>query len=198
MDEPVGRVLRASTESFSAGARAEMLNVPPFGQVVKVQPREEGRAVIYGLLYDTRIDDDPMVRQLVLADTVSEEMVRDQRMHRITPVEMSVLCIGYLSAQGVRHTLPPHPAMSLDAVHMCTSQEVRAVTERFDYFRLVLNSGMVPSEQLLAAHLLLSSETHDNEQDQYAYLVEAGREIARLLSNDLPRLDNLLRLIYPM
>ncbi len=196
-EEPIGRVLRASTVGFSAGARLSQIDQPAFGMVVKAQPRANGREMVYGLLYDIHIDDDPLVRQMVLADVASEEMIRDQRHHRITPVEMSVLAIAFRDFEGqIRHTLPPRPPLSLDPVFLCDPDETREITSRFDYFRMVLGASQVPGEQLLAASLLIAA-TALPEDDRYAFLVQAGREAARLLSSDLARLDNLLRLIYP-
>jgi hypothetical protein len=197
-DEPIGRVLSASTAGFSVGARVQQLDAPAFGMVVRAEPRSERRETVYGLLYDIHIDDDPMVKQLVLADTVSEETIRDQHHHRIVPVEMNVLAIGYRAYDGqTRHMLPPRPPLSLDPVFMCSDAEINDVLGRFDYFRMVLGNSQVPGEQLLAAVLLNVARTYP-EDEQYDFLLEAGREAARLLSNDLSRLDNLLRLIYPV
>jgi hypothetical protein len=196
-DEPIGRVLSSNTAGFSVGARVNQIDTPAFGMVVRAQPRSESREVIYGLLYDIHIDDDPMVKQLVLADTVSEETIRDQHFHRIVPVEMSILAIGYRAYDGqIRQTLPPRPPLSLDPVFLCDPAETQEVVSRFDYFRMVLGTSLVPGEQLLAANLLITAGTYP-EEEQYGFLVEAGREAARLLSNDLAKLDNLLRLIYP-
>lgn len=195
-EQPIGHVLRASTAGFSVGARVQQVDAPAFGAIVRAQPRRAGHEAVYGLLYDIHIDDDPLVRQLVLADAVSEETIRDQRHHRIVPLEMSVLAIGYLDGDVVRQALPPRPPLSLDPVYRCTPDEVRAITERFDYFRVVLGAGQLPSEQLLAATLILAAGTRD-EAEQYDFLVQAGREAARLLSAEPPRLDYLLKLIYP-
>ncbi len=196
-DQPIGHVLRASTVGFSAGAQVTQIEGPAFGMVVRAQPRLDSRDVVYGLLYDIHIDDDPLVRQLVLADAVSEETVRDQRHHRIVPLEMSVLAIGYRTYDGVvRHMLPPRPPLSLDPVFLCTAEETREITSRFDYFRVVLGASQVPGEQLLAANLMIAARTRP-ESEQYSFLVEAGREAARLLGGDLARLDYLLKLIYP-
>ena len=170
----IGHVLRASTVGFSIGARVNQIGAPAFGMLVRAQPRMDDREIVYGLLYDIHIDDDPLVRQLVLADAVSDETISDQRHHRIVPLEMSVLAIGY----------------------RCSDDEIRAVTGRFDFFRLVLNAPQVPSEQLLASTLLIAAQTLP-ENDRYDFLVEAGREAARLLGGDLSRLDYLLKLIYP-
>jgi hypothetical protein len=196
-NEPIGRVLRSSTAGFSAGARVNQLDAPAFGMLVKAEPRSSARECIYGLLYDVHIDDDPLVRQLVLADTMTDEMISDQRHNRIVPIEMSVLAIAYRDYSGViRHALPPRPPLSLDPVYMCSAEEILEVTQRFDYFRLVLSAGEVPSEQLMAANLLMAAGVRP-EGDQYGFLVMAGRELARLMSGSLEQLDYILRLIYP-
>jgi hypothetical protein len=195
-DDAIGYVLRASTVGFSLGARVAQFGKPEFGAVVRTHPRSEDRGVVYGLLYDMHIDDDPMVRQLVLADAVSEETIRDQHHHRIVPVEMSVLAIGYRTYDGaIRHALPPRPPLSLDPVFLCNPAETREVTEKLDYFRLVLNSPGVPGEDLLAANMLIAQATWP-ENERYTYLVRAGREAARLLGSDMARLEHLLNLIY--
>ena len=194
-DDPIGYVLRASTAGFSLGASVSQIGKPAFGSIVKALARGDERTVVYGLLYDMHIDDDPMVRQLVLADAVSEETIRDQHHHRIVPVEMSILSVAYRDSIGVRHSLPPRPPLSLDPVYLCNPEETREITDRFDYFRLVLANSQVPAEQLLAANLLIAAATRP-ENEQYGYLVRAGREAARLLTGDMGRLDNLLRLIY--
>jgi len=196
-DEPIAYVLRSSTSGFSAGAGLNQIDALAFGMIVKAQPGSDPREVVYGLLYDIHIDDDPLVRQLVLAEAVSEETIRDQRQHRIAPVEMSVISIGYRDLDGrVRQALPPRPPISLAPVFLCSDSESREVTRFFDYFRLVLSAPGVPSEQLLAANLVRAAQTRPADE-QYDFLIEAGREAARLLSGDMARLDNLLRLIYP-
>lgn len=196
-DEPIGRVLRSSTAGFSAGARVNQLDAPAFGMLVKAEPRRAARECIYGLLYDVHIDDDPLVQQLVLADTVTDEMISDQRHNRIVPIEMSVLAIAYRDYNGVmRHALPPRPPLSLDPVYMCSAEEILEVTQRFDYFWLVLSAGEAPAEQLMAANLLMAASVRP-EEEQYPFLVTAGRELARLMSGNLDKLDYLLRLIYP-
>jgi hypothetical protein len=172
------------------------LEGPQFGTVVKAEPRDNGRETVYGLLYDVHVDDDPLVRQLVLADAVTDETINDQRHNRIVPVEINVLTVAYRSGDDLVQALPPRPPLSLDPVFLCSEDEIRALTSRFEYFRLVLGTSEVPAEQLLAANLLIATQAQPPDA-QYDYLVAAGREAARLLSNDLPRLENLLRLIYP-
>lgn len=151
----IGRVLRASTAGFAIGCRVSQLSLPSFGSLVKAQPVEE-RESIYGLIYDMHIDDDPLVRRLVLADEPRQSVIEDQRSNRLLPIEMSVLSVGYLQNGTIAHGLPPRPPLNLDPVFLCLEQdEVRQFTEKPHYLRLILRNvgGPVPVDQLLVAHI---------------------------------------------
>ena len=93
-DLEIGRVLRASTAGFAIGCRVSQLSDPSFGSLVKAQPVDE-RESVYGLIYDMHIDDDPMVRRLVMVDEPRQSVIEDQRNNRLLPLEMSVLTVGY-------------------------------------------------------------------------------------------------------
>ncbi len=152
----IGRILRASTTGFVVGCRVGQLSIPAFGGLVKAQPVDE-REAIYGLIYNMNIDDDPLVRRLVLAENPPESVVNDQRQNRLLPIEMSVLAIGYERDELIQHGLPPRPPLNLDPVQLCTDlDDVIAFTDRLSYLRLILRTagGNVPVDQLLVAHLL--------------------------------------------
>jgi hypothetical protein len=154
MTQPIeiGRLLRAGTTGFIAGCRVNQLSVPSFGALVRA-PLGDGYQV-YGLIHDIHIDDDGLVRQLVTADGVSEEVMKDNRERRIVPVEMSVLAVGYEQDGKVHHLLPPRPPLSLDVIYLCEDKDMVRFTEKFGYFRHILNGKDVPVGEVLAAHIL--------------------------------------------
>ena len=154
----IGRVLRASTLGFAIGCRVQQLQHPAFGSLVKATPvtAVDGREVIYGLIYDMHIDDDPLVRRLVLTEKTNSEIIRDQRDNRMLPIEMSVLAVGYRHHDNIRHGLPPRPPLSLDPVTLCRERdEIVAFSDNLGYLRLILRAadGNVPVDQLLVAHI---------------------------------------------
>ena len=152
----IGRILRASTTGFAVGCRVGQLNLPAFGSLVKAQPVDE-REAIYGLIYNMNIDDDPLVRRLVLAENPPESVINDQRENRLLPIEMSVLAVGYELNGELHHGLPPRPPLNLDPVELCQDvNDVVAFTERLSYLRLILRTvgSNVPVDQLLVAHIL--------------------------------------------
>jgi len=86
----VGRVLSAGTNAFVVGCRVNQIETPSFGALVRV-PLESGYQV-YGLIHDIRIQDDGLVRQLVTAEQVSDEVVRDNRERRSCPWSCPLPC----------------------------------------------------------------------------------------------------------
>ena len=191
----VGRVLRAGTRGFAIGCAVMTPDIPAFGSFVRADGLTPGSA-IYGLIYDVSVEDDPFVRQFIGANP-PEEVVRDQRENRQVPIEVSVLAVGVRQSlnsdeETIRHCLPAQPPITLDWLYQCSDEEVRTFTTRFDYFRLVLESREVPADELLAASLRAAAAARP-EHERQAFLVEAGRELARLLANDPVRLEGLLR-----
>ncbi|MGD8464846.1 MAG: hypothetical protein PVI09_13350 [Anaerolineae bacterium] len=189
----VGRIIRSSTMQFAVGCQVLRPQVPVFGALVKVQAL--GDDEIYGLIHDVRIEDDPFVRQMATTESLRPEIIEDQRRNRQVPIEVAVLVAGYRHNGAIYHRLPPQPPLSLDVIHTCDGDELVAFTECFDYFRLVLDSRDVPADELLAANLRYAAAARDDGAGQF--MLEAGRELARLLSFDLARLDALLRRIRP-
>jgi hypothetical protein len=193
MEIPVGRIVRSSTTRFAVGCQVLRPQVPAFGSLVKV--RALGDNQVYGLIYDVRMEDDPFVRQMATADDLRPEYVEDQRRNRQVPIEVGVLVVGYRSDGEIQHRLPPQPPLSLDVIHTCGADELVAFTRQFDYFRLVLGISDVPVDELLAANLRAAAQARGDAGPDF--LVDAGRELARLLAADLLRVDALLRRLRP-
>jgi hypothetical protein len=185
----VGRVLRAGTRGFAIGCAVMQPDIPAFGSFVRAEGLAPGSA-IYGLIYDVNVEDDPFVRQFISANP-PEEVVRDQRENRQVPIEVSVLAVGCRDGRGIRHCLPAQPPVTLDWLYQCNDEEIQDFTAHFDYFRLVLEAREVPVDELVAASLRVATAARQ-EHEREPFLVEAGRELARLLASDPVRLEGLL------
>jgi hypothetical protein len=187
----IGRLLRSGTTGFVVGCRVTQLDAPSFGALVRV-PLEEGYQV-FGLIYDIHIDDDGLVRQLITAEEVPDEVLRDNRQNRNVPVEIAVLALGYEEDGRITHLLPPRPPLSLDAIYLCTSEEVVRFTGagRFGYFRHILRDQDKPVEELLAAHLM-EARTAQMEAGHSDWYEQAVQELITLMRDDYQRLINVL------
>ena len=193
----IGRLLRASNTGCVVGCRVSQINAPTFGGLVRipaaVPTNGAGYDQIFGLVYDIHIDDDGLVRQLVTADGISDDVIQDNRVNRNVPVEISVLFVGYQKGAKVYHLLPPRPPLTLDAIYTCGAPDICGFTSngRFGYFRHILRAADLPVSELLAAHLLQVSEFQAGQGNQ-AWINAATRELITLLRDDYPTLMSVL------
>ncbi len=195
----IGRLLRAGTAGCVIGCRVQQVNAPAFGGMVRI-PLEDG-VQVYGLVHDIHIDDDGLVRQLVTAPNVSDDVILDNRHNRNVPLEMSVIFIGYEKGGLVSHLLPPRPPLSLDAIYVCEQDEIARFSGsgRFGYFRHVLRDPELPIGELLAAHLQQAQIAHA-QSGRKDWLRAATQELIILLRDDYPTLMTVLSTvseIYP-
>lgn len=186
-------VLRSSMAGFTAGCIALQQEAPHFGDLVKIQ---QDSFQSLGLIYDVKVNDDLVVRQLILANMLEPELVLDQRENRLAPIEINVLMVGWRADQKMSRGLPPQPPVCLDMVTICDETELRIFSADLTYLRLVLNASGVPADELLATHLKRAAGCRAIEA-RYPFLLSAGRELAYLLSADLIRLDSILKRIRP-
>lgn len=193
-ERQIGRVLRSTTAGYTVGCReltAEQGRpMPEFGQLVKAQMLNGD--TIYGLIYCVTIEDDAFVRQLVAAGVEEAEFIEDQRQRRQVPVVVDVLTVGYGRGDAMIHRLPPQPPRTLDPIFACGGAEFVRFTAEPDWLRIVLAAQDAPVDQLIGAALRAAAEARPADQRQ-PYKVAAGRELARLLSLDIARLDGILR-----
>jgi hypothetical protein len=186
----VGRVLRAGVQGFVVGCELKQPDIPPFGSFVRANGITPGSA-IFGLVYNVSLEDDLFARHFVGRD-IDEGVIRDERENRQIPVEVSILAVGCAEGEVIRQCLPPHPPVTLDWLYQCVEEEVRAFTARLDYFRLVLDARQTPVDELLATSVRAAAAARP-EEERETFLVDAGRELARLLAGDPLRLEGLLR-----
>jgi hypothetical protein len=184
----IGRLLRAGTSGFVFGCRVDQMDAPVLGGLVRVPQEREGLQV-YGIIYDIHIDDDGLVRQLVTAEGVDDNVIADNRVNRNIPLEVSVLAVGYRQDGRIYHLLPPHPPLSLDVIYLCEPKELCEFTSagRFGYFRHLLRAKDLPVGEILAAHLKLASAAQCGSGDPH-WSSLATRELITLLRDDYPAL----------
>lgn len=183
----IGRLLRAATTGCVVGCKVSQISLPVFGGMVRIPIDDQSQ--VYGLIYDIHIDDDGLVRQLVTAADVPEDVILDNRQNRNVPVEISVLFAGYQQGNEIFHLLPPRPPLTLDVIYPCDPADLRRFTGagRFGYFRHVLHAKDLPVGELLAAHLRLAADAHAAAGNS-TWASQATQELITLLRDDYPTL----------
>ncbi len=187
----IGRVTRCSTLGFVGAVRLPEPELPSFGLFCQVEA-QRGQSHVIGVVYDISVEDDAFARQLATAESLTPEQLQDTQANRQVPIEFSALAVGYRNGDEVHHSLPPQPPATLAEIRPLTPQEVRQFTERLDFLSLILAAPEVPADSLLAAVLQQAAAARP-EGERRRFLIEAGRECARLLGHDLARLETIVR-----
>ena len=185
----VGYILRSDSKGFVTGSPVSQKDIPDFGSLVSAPLEDTMRS--YGLIYDIRVLDDGLVRQLVTAGNVTQEVIRDNRERRIVPLELSVLSVGYEKQNHISHLLPPRPPLSLDLIQLCDDKDLTRFvgSGSFGYFRHILQAQDIPIADLLAAHIRQVSSVHPDS----TWVENACHELITLLRDDYPALMSVLR-----
>ncbi len=190
MGQEIGRVIQANTTQFTAGCRTLLHDIPSFGDFVRVLTQDG--SIVYGFIYNVSIQSDSPVRQLIAAQELPEEYIKDQIENRLLPVEFSVVVVGYKRQDRIRQELPPQPPMPFSLVERCSDEEVREFAQSgFDFLRTILNIPGIPSDDLITVALRRMASCLGRES--HYFLLDAGRELTKLLYKDTTRLESLLR-----
>ena len=187
----IGRVTRCSTRGFVGAVRLPEPDVPSFGSFCWTEA-QHGHSQVIGLIYDISIEDDEFARQMATTESLSPEQFSDHQYNRQVPVEFSALAIGYQRDDQFHYNLPPQPPLTLTPIHALTPAERMAFTQRLDFIPLILSTPNLPVDNLLTAALRLAARDRSGV-DRRRFLLQAGRESARLLDRDLSRLHVVLR-----
>lgn len=187
---PIGRLLRSSISGCVVGCRLAQQGTPTFGQMVLIPVDDQTR--VYGLVYDIHIDDDGLVRQLITANSISEEVIEDNRQNRNVPLEMSVIFVGHQANGHISHLLPPRPPLTLDSIFPCSEEELARFTSygNMGYLRHLLRSQDLPVAELLAVHLRSALAAHHVEGSTWAS--GAVETVIAMLKDDYPQLMDVL------
>jgi hypothetical protein len=187
---PIGRLLRSSIQGCVVGCKLNEETTPHFGQMLLI-PLDD-LTQVYGLVYDIHIDDDGLVRQLVTANNISEEVIEDNRRNRNVPLEMSVLFLGYEKDGVIFHLLPERPPLTLDSIYPCPAEYLARFTPagKTGYLRHVLQAQDLPLAELLAVHLREAIAAHQVEGSDWA--AHAIESVVAMLKDDYPQLMHVL------
>ena len=185
----IGEVIEASTRGFMAQCYC-LYDAPQLGSLV----RTAGDAPVYGVVYDVSTHSiDPGRRPIAMGeDEETEEGVyqSNPQLAQLLRTEVSVLAVGH-DADGLTWPgLPPSPPRIHAFVYRCSNQEAVHFTSDLGFLPLLLDGGMPAADQVTATFLKTASQAHEDGQ---AFLLKAGRELASLLSGQMPRLNTILR-----
>lgn len=187
-DAEIGEVIGSSNTELIAES-ALLHDSPPFGSFIKIQSRETIYAVVFNA-YTHSLEPN----RLAIAYHRSEQELRDEQpqIFELLKTKFEAVIIGYESDGVIRHHLPPQPPRLHSFVYACQPIEVRRLTSQFKFFRFLLGVEKAPRDELIAGTIRAANTVRKGER---AFLVQAGKELLRLIGDDYEMLASILQRI---
>jgi hypothetical protein len=189
-DNAVGQVVRADIAGFTAGW--PLHQTPPLGSLLKVD--EAG--TIYAVVCNARtesIDGRPPVARVSGETDLESYLEKHPHLRHLLQTTCDAVVVGHRDGAQVRHYLPSAPAPLFAPVRVCSPEETARFSQELDFLRLLLASP-THADEMTAACLRRAAAAH---ADGRAFLVQAGKELARLLGAEPQRLTSILRGVRP-
>jgi hypothetical protein len=194
LSDKIGEVIEASTGQFVAECY-ELHTPPPLGSLIKTS---DGDVEIYGVVYNAATESiEPNRRPIARGrDEDTEENIYRQhpQLSKLLRTTFDTLVVGHSKSEATSplHYLPPRPPRVHSFVYLCEQDEVCRFTQSLDFLPILLGTRAEAVDEIVAACLRQASCAHD---DQRAFLVRSGKELAILLGAELNRLNAILRRI---
>jgi len=182
----IGEVVEAATTQLVV--QASRLHMPPaFGSLVKT---ESDQLITFGVVCEAQTVSLEPNRRPTAYGLREDELQREQpQIFSLLKTEFKVLLIGHQADDVIYGYLPPQPPRIHAFVEECSALEVARVTGNFNYLH-TLAASPVGSDELIAACLRQAAGAHPVPRQ---YLIEAGKELIRLLKDDIDRFNAILR-----
>jgi hypothetical protein len=194
LSDKIGEVIEASTGEFVAECY-ELHTPPPLGSLVRTT---DGEIDIYGVVCNASTEGIEPGRRPVARgrEEADEESIyrRHPQLSRLLRTTFDMLVIGHGEAGDINHYHPPRPPRVHSFVFLCEQDEVRRFTQSLDFLTILLDAKNGSLDETISACLRRASSAHE---DNRAFLVRAGKELAVNLSGELNRLNAILRRIKP-
>ncbi len=188
----IGEVIEARTGEFVAECY-ELHTPPPLGGLVRTT---DGEVEIYGVVCNASTESiDPGRRPLARGREESEEgniYRQHPQLSRLLRTTFDTLVIGHGQGDALHHYLPPRPPRVHSFVYLCEGDEVCRFTRSLDFLAILLSARVASVDEVVSACLRQAAGAHDDER---AFLVRVGKELAVLLGGELNRLNAILRRI---
>jgi len=186
----IGQVVEADIAGFTAGC--PLHQTPPLGSLLKVA---EGNT-IFAVVCDARtesIDGRPPVARLSGETDLESYLEKHPHLRHLLQTKCEAVVVGHQDGAQVHHYLPSAPAPLFAPVRLCPDEETARFSQELDFLKLLLASP-THSDEMTAACLRRAAAAH---ADRRAFLVRAGKELARLLGAEPQRLTSILRRVRP-
>ena len=189
----LGEVVEASSTEFLVHCYG-LYESAPLGALVKT----DGAGSVLGIVHEVATTSiDPGRHPMAMGaeeETVESIYQSNPQLGRLYSTRFRSLLVGHRSNGDLLRYLAPTPPRIHDHVYRCDGDEIAEFCSSLDFLPTLLNAPVPTQDEVVAAFLRAAAASHPRGED---FRVRAGKELARLLGGQLPRLNTLLKRLSP-
>ena len=183
----MGEIVESSAYKFVVESY-NLFQVPPLGSLVKT-----GTPKIYAITHAASTGATDPGRPIIArgAQEENEEALfeNNPQLSRLLSTQFHGLIVGHAEDNKIHQYLPPQPPPVHGFVYICNSDEITEFTAKTDFMHIILSSNIDSIDEVISACLRQASKAHS---DSHAFLVQAGKKLAKELGMDMGRLNAIL------
>ena len=187
----VGEVVEATTTLFTTQCY-RLYEAPPLGSLV----RSGDDSPVYGIVSEVATQSmDPARHPIARGqdeDTEEGVYLSNPQLSRLLHTEFSSTVVGHQTDGRLRRYLAPLPPRIYSFVYQCSGEELRTFSTSLEFIPYLLAAPIGAPDDTIASFLRRASGHHPEPE---RFLIDAGKELAILLGDQLQRLNNVLRRI---
>ena len=188
MSRRIGEVVGTTSTSFVAQCYA-LYVCPPLGSFIRTDSPS-----VFGVVSQVSTEpldsSRPVLARGEAASTQEEVFRENPQLNRLFTTRFDAIITGHMTEGSCKQFLPPLPPPVHSFIYVCSAEEVGLFTTQLDFLSLLLNSGAQVADEVVGACLRAAVTARP---DGPAFLSRAGKALAGVLANDLPRLNSVLR-----
>lgn len=183
----IGEIVESSADKFTVESY-NLFEVPPLGSLIHTETPK-----IYAISHAASTGATDPGRPIIArgAQEESEETLfeNNPQLSRLLSTQFHGLIVGHAEDTKIHQYLPPQPPPVHGFIYKCNSDEIAEFTEKIDFMHIILSANIDSVDEVISACLREASKAHT---DDHAFLVQAGKELARKLGMDMNRLNAIL------
>ena len=191
----IGEVVASSTSEFTVHCY-RLYDTPPLGSLV----RAGSDAITYGIIGEISTNSlDPGRRTIAVGERAKseQEVYKDNpQLNRLLSTELRCMVAGHKTEGQLRHHLAPLPPRIHAFVYTCCYDELREFSKSLDFLQLLVSAPFGSTDDVVSYFLRLASQAQP-EAEAENFLLDGGKQLAKLLSGDSQRLSAILRRLSP-
>ena len=184
----IGEVVESTTTSFVSQCY-RLYDSPHLGTIVKTGGPYPALGLVYNI---TTQGIDPSRKPVArgIDNLLEDDVYRiNPQLEQLLRTDFFSITIGYVQDENIMCKLPPNPPPIYSFVEPCDDNELLALSSDLSFIKVIVNSGLPASDELIATIVNELANHKDSRED---FLITAGKMLLTVFPGDFRKMEYII------